>query len=55
METLIAQVKSLASETDETGRAKLEIALRDALQSMETPWETVLRHINQVCYKARRY
>lgn len=55
MDTLIAQVKSLAGETDDTGRAKLEIALRDALQSMETPWETVMRHINQVCYKVVRY
>lgn len=51
METLIGQVKSLAGKTDETGRANLEIALRDILQSLETPWDTVLRHINQVCYK----
>lgn len=51
METLITQVKSLASKADETGRVNLEIALRDILQSMETPWESVLRHINQVCNK----
>ena len=43
MDSILAQINHLASTTDEVGRKKLQLALRDAQFALETPYDTTMR------------
>ena len=43
MDALIAQIKAFANTADDSGREKLQDALRDVRYSLEAPWDTAMR------------
>jgi len=48
MDSVVAQVQSLAEKTDESGRNKLLNALRDLQYELETPKDAFMRIYNSV-------
>lgn len=55
MDSIIEQVKKLAQETDDVGRKKISLALRDLSYSFEAPKDTTTRIISYVVIPIRSF